>query len=67
MPEFIEGDRFRDPKEVLLGLALAENIGDVNDEIPALCALFDLPVPAWSDDLMRYVMAWEKPLAGREA
>ncbi len=60
------GDRFKDPKQVLLGLALSEHMGDVNDELPSLCRLFDLPEPEWSDDLNRYVMAGEAAGQGKE-
>lgn len=49
----------RDIKQILKSLSLAENMGDVNDEIPVLCELLGLPAPHWSDEWMRYVMAWE--------
>jgi hypothetical protein len=48
-------------QSILTSLALAENMGDVNDVLPRLCRLLNLPEPEWSDDLMRFVMAWEEP------
>jgi hypothetical protein len=42
----------------LLGLALADHIGDVNDEIPVLCEALGL-ICRWSDKYERYIFSWE--------
>jgi len=44
---------------ILVGLALSENMGDVNDELPRLAEELDLPTPVWSDRHSRFVFPWE--------
>lgn len=39
-------------------LSVAENMGDVNEELPHLCQVLGLPAPLWCDGCGRYFMAW---------
>ena len=43
----------------LSGLALAENMGDVNSYLPLLAAELGEPAPLWSERYSRFVWAWE--------
>ena len=51
--------RYAAIKEALIGLSLADHLGDVNDEIKTLCYEFDLPEPEWDENRNRYRFAWE--------
>lgn len=48
-------------RRILVGLALSEHMGDVNDYLPRLCSLLGEDPPEWDDDFDRYRMAWEDP------
>lgn len=47
-------------QEILGGLTMAEHMGDVNDYLPMLCEVLNLPNPKWSDRYSHYVMAWDE-------
>jgi hypothetical protein len=46
-------------KQALIGLALANHIGDVNDCIPEFCIALNLEC-RWSDKWERYIFPWEE-------
>ncbi|MFA5025045.1 MAG: hypothetical protein WC503_00860 [Candidatus Shapirobacteria bacterium] len=45
-------------QNALLGLALSEHKGEVNDEIPILCEALGI-LCKWSDKWERYIFSWE--------
>ena len=46
-------------QSIMVGLSLAENGGDIADELIAMCKLIGHDSPRWSDDECRYVLPWE--------
>lgn len=50
---------FDEPKNILVGLALSEHMGDVNEYLPHLTRLLGLPEPTWHDGFERFVFPWE--------
>jgi hypothetical protein len=51
-------------KSALVGLTLAEHLGDMNDEIPILAKALDLTEPEWNRDWERYVFDFEDEVLG---
>lgn len=49
----------RTVRQILVSLSLAENMGDVADDLPDLARLLGEPEPEWSDERGRYVFPWE--------
>ena len=46
-------------KNVMVGLSVAENGGDIADALIELCEAIGEPPPRWSGAFSRYVLAWE--------
>lgn len=48
-----------DLQDCLWGLALAEDMSEVDGELLVLARILGLPEPVWSDEKERYVWEWE--------
>lgn len=46
-------------RDVLTGLALADHVGDVNNELPQLALALGITRPEWSDLRGRYLWRWD--------
>lgn len=47
-------------RDLLEGLALADNMGDVNDYLPWIADAFGEARPEWDDLKRRFVFPWER-------
>lgn len=47
-------------RNILVGLALSEHMGDVNDYLPRLAELLDEEKPIWCEGCDRYVWRFEE-------
>lgn len=49
-----------DLQDALSSLALADHMGDINNDLPWLAKVLGLPTPVWSDERDRMLWEWDE-------
>ncbi len=47
-------------QNIIVGIALSDHMGDVNEYLPELADALGLERPEWNDKYERYVFPWEE-------